>query len=211
MDRRIEFRPLDSIDEAARNPKLHDEQAITASMNRFGFLEPLIVDERTGRLVAGHGRRDELLRARAAGERPPEGVRVRKGVWEVPVTVGWASRDDDDAHAAGVALNRVGELGGWEPETLLGMLDGWDAGDPAALGFDRAGLDDLRALAEETAIDLGVFGDLGPPAGAIRAIILDYPLAEYEQVTATCRRLREARGLASNAELVEQLVGEAAE
>lgn len=208
---RIEYRPLEQISDALRNPKNHAEQSIAASMSRFGYLEPMLVDERTGRLVAGHGRRDELIRARDGGGPVPEGVQVRKGAWFVPVTVGWASADDTDAHAAGVALNRIGGAGGWDPEALLGILDRWgEEEDPAALGFDRDGLADLRALAEE-AIDFGALGEAGPVEGGIRSIILDYPLAEYEKITALARRLRDERGLDSNAELVEQLVTEAAE
>jgi ParB-like chromosome segregation protein Spo0J len=56
----IDYVPLDEIAEAHRNPKLHDRRGIRASVTRFGFVEPITIDERTGRLVAGHGRLEQL-------------------------------------------------------------------------------------------------------------------------------------------------------
>ena len=58
----IEYLPLSHLQVAPRNPKRHALDQLGASIGRFGYVEPIIVDERTGRLVAGHGRRDSLLR-----------------------------------------------------------------------------------------------------------------------------------------------------
>ncbi len=52
----IIFSKLDSIICDERNSKDHDVGEISKSVSRFGFVEPLIIDERTGKLVAGHGR-----------------------------------------------------------------------------------------------------------------------------------------------------------
>ena len=56
---RIEYAPLADLIAAKhkRNPKDHDIGAISRSVNRFGFTAPVIIDERTGYLAAGHGRR----------------------------------------------------------------------------------------------------------------------------------------------------------
>lgn len=149
--------PLAELPEATRNAKAHDELAQASSVDRFGFIEPIVLDERTGRLVSGHGRRADLLRREAAGDDPPEGIEVdENGTWLVPVVRGWASRTDADAEAAGVALNRVGEAGGWQldvlAETLQYLVD-TDAG-LLGTGYDADALDDVLAA-------LGA-GELGP-------------------------------------------------
>lgn len=143
--RRIEYVALDQIAPADRNAKGHDDALIGASMDRFGFIEPGVLDERTGQLVAGHGRRERLIAKRDAGEEPPEGIVVRDGIWAVPVVRGWSSTDDAEAEAAGLALNQATIAGGWDSETLAAMLNDLAA---STLGFDgtgfvQANLDDL--------------------------------------------------------------------
>lgn len=57
---KVELLPLKSIRGWTRNPKLHDLPRIAASIERFGFVAPLVMDATTGRLVAGHGRLEAL-------------------------------------------------------------------------------------------------------------------------------------------------------
>ena len=50
-------------------PALQQSQAaqldqLGGSISRFGYVEPIILDDRTGRMVAGHGRRETLLKMR---------------------------------------------------------------------------------------------------------------------------------------------------
>jgi len=57
--------PLSSIYEDPANARLHGERnldAIQASLRRFGQAEPLVLNARTGRLVAGHGRLQAMRR-----------------------------------------------------------------------------------------------------------------------------------------------------
>lgn len=136
--------PLDDLMPADRNAKDHDQETMARSVDRFGFMEQPILDERTGQLVAGHGRRDNLLAKRERGEAAPDYVKVRAGVWLVPVQRGWSSADDDEALAAGVALNRVGE-GLWLHDELSAILQdlansgrGFDG-----IGYGQSDLDDL--------------------------------------------------------------------
>lgn len=173
--------PLDEILEAERNPKDHDERGTEESVSRFGFLEPMVLDDRTGRLIAGHGRRDDLLRRRERGEDPPEGVRVVRGVWCAPVIRGWESVDDEDAHAAGLALNRIGE-GLWKTDELAQLLaelqqneslygTGFDPGDVDRLLDELVqGEDDLARASVQQArpltLDTVMFG-FGDYRGAI--------------------------------------------
>lgn len=145
--RTLIYTPLDELVPAERNGKGHDADLIAASVERFGFIDLPVIDERTGRLVAGHGRRAELLRARDAGEKPPDGVVVKAGKWTVPVVRGWASADDTEADAAGVALNASVPAGGWETEILAAILT--DVAESEAglrgIGFDDRDLDAMLA------------------------------------------------------------------
>lgn len=145
--RQVEYRPLASLEGDPRNPKSHDVGTITASVDRFGYLEPIVVDGRTGLIVSGHGRAATLRAMRDRGEAPPEGVREEPpGVWMVPVVTGWSSRSDSEAAAALIALNRTTELGGWVDDALVGLL-GELAEVPDGLvgvGYTSSDLDHLR-------------------------------------------------------------------
>ncbi|HUV09337.1 MAG TPA: hypothetical protein VMX12_00045 [Acidimicrobiia bacterium] len=121
--RRIEYMRPEDLVPADENPKLHDQESLGDSVDRLGFIESMILDGRTGKLVAGHGRRDYLIAAEAAGEDLPEGVIVDDdGHWRAPVTCGWESVDDDEAEAAVVALNGVAAAGGTDSDVLDRML-----------------------------------------------------------------------------------------
>ena len=142
-DRRIEYRDLKKLRADPRNPKAHSHEAIEASVSRFGFVEPIVVDERTGFIASGHGRVSTLTQMRMRGEAPPRGVRVTsKGAWQVPV-VSWHSRSDAEAGAALIALNRVSELGGWVDDALLELLGEIERDE--AVGFDDEAFEDLRS------------------------------------------------------------------
>jgi hypothetical protein len=145
--RRVEYVRLDDVRPADRNPKRHDHDVLSKSVRRFGFVEPMIRDDRTGRLVAGHGRLDELRQARARDiTAPPEGVVASAtGEWLVPVLVGWSSRDDLEAQAYIVASNRTVEAGGWDDSILADVLADLENVEG---GFEGVGysLDDALAM-----------------------------------------------------------------
>lgn len=144
-ERRIEYLPLAEIQHAPRNPRRHDVAGIRASLDLFGLGELPLVDERTGRLVAGHGRLDRLAEMAAGGQAPPDGVRLAdSGGWLVPVIRGWASRDDQHAEAYLVASNKLTVNGGWDETELAAMLADLDSVELLGFtGFDTAELDAL--------------------------------------------------------------------
>lgn len=146
-ERRIELMELQSINAAKRNPKDHDLGEIITSIRRFGFADAGILDERTQRLVAGHGRLEALRSLFKAGaEFPPAGVVVKDGAWWVPVQRGWASKDDDAAEAFIIAANKIPELGGWHTDLLESMLvDIAKSGEEAlaGVGFDAGDVDEI--------------------------------------------------------------------
>lgn len=141
-----EYLPLSGIKAAKRNPKLHGP-SIASSIERFGYADGVIMDERTGRLVAGHGRTENLTRMRDAGQAPPDGVQVdaETGEWLVPVQRGWSSRSDAEAEAFLLAHNKTTEEGGWDEEQLSASLK-----ELASLEVKLDGLgfedDELKAL-----------------------------------------------------------------
>lgn len=143
----VEYESVDALVANPKNPKAHDYDGLAESMDRFGYVDAVVVDDRTGLLVSGHGRVEYLRGRRAAGEDPPAGVTVAAdGEWLVPVQHGWESSDDAEALAAVVALNRHVESGGWELEPLSAAL---------ALVSDAAGLNGTGF----TEVDLGLLLD----------------------------------------------------
>ena len=133
--RRIELVPLDEVQEAEVNPKRHHSD-LGASIGRFGFADAPILDERTGRLVAGHGRLGQLRAMVERGETPPEGItQDERGAWLVPLQRGWSSRSDEEAAAFLVAHNRIGEAGGWDDAQLAELLGGLGDVEVEGLGF----------------------------------------------------------------------------
>ena len=105
-----------------KNPKAHNLAAIDASVERFGFVAPVVVNDLDGQIVAGHGRVEALRDRRQRGAPPPEGLRVGpRGEWLVP-TVHGVGLTAEDALAYIVADNRTGELGGWDDSRLAEVL-----------------------------------------------------------------------------------------
>ena len=178
--RQVTYLPLSELPPDPRNPKAHDLPTIDASIGRFGVLDPIVQDGRTGLVVSGHGRKTTLQAMQDRGEAPPEGVQVGpSGAWLVPVVTGWASRTDTEAGAALIALNRTTELGGWVDDALLELLDELSEfdGGLAGVGFDGEDIDHLTRLAELTAeVDAanaaGASGDTpeGTPGGALEVL-----------------------------------------
>lgn len=146
---RIEYVALADLKRHPRNPKDHDIGAISRSVNRFGFTAPVIIDERTGYLAAGHGRIDTLAQLKAQGKEPPANVQADGDEWLVPVVRGVAFNSDAEIEAYLVADNRLTILGGWNEPELAGLLQDLAAQDTALLeatGYDG---DDLQALLDE--------------------------------------------------------------
>lgn len=222
--RRTEYIPLDHLRSDPANPKAHDTGAIDASIGRFGIIDQIVRDDRTGYIISGHGRDETLRQMRDRGDNPPDGVRLdASGNWLVPVIVGWASRTDAEARAALIALNQTTILGGWVDDALLDLLDNLD--DYTGVGFTEDDTDDLRARLEELSTE-----DVAEPTKEFenntkktptlkeyattyaeqgrRLIVLDYTVEEYPEVTARLKALRVAKDVDNNAQALSILLRE---
>ena len=122
MSREMSLVPLDELRENPLNPKSHDVPLLDKSLTSFGYVEPIIIDGRTGLIISGHGRKETLQKMRDEGKEAPTGITVQDGVWLIPAVTGWSSKDDAEASAALVALNRTTEKGGWNSENLFNIL-----------------------------------------------------------------------------------------
>lgn len=127
----VEYRPLDALVPYANNARTHsDEQIaqIAASIAEFGFVNPVLVDER-GIIIAGHGR---LAAARLLG------------MSEVPV-IELAHLSETQRKALIIADNRIALNAGWDDELLKLELETLKAEDfdIDILGFDPTEIDDL--------------------------------------------------------------------
>jgi DNA modification methylase len=119
---RIEYVPLEQVRRWPRNPKRHNLSELNQSLERFGFVAPLVQDDSSGKLVAGHGRLEALLARRDAGMAPPQRIHEVDGDWAVPVLRGVEFTSEEEAEAYLVADNRLVELGGWDEAELGEMM-----------------------------------------------------------------------------------------
>lgn len=157
MQRYIKYMPLPEIPSASRNAKDHDLSAIRASIETFGCVVAGEIDERTGRLVAGHGRKEVLMQMQAEGASPPEGVQLTEdGTWLAAIVRGWRSRSDADAEAYMIAHNRSGEKGGWDEDVLALSLQEIQQADAALLAATGYSEDEAATLQEALAADAHV-------------------------------------------------------
>ena len=154
---RISYEPIYKLKRMKGNPKGHDLDFIEGSIGRFGFISPMILDEGTGRLVAGHGRLKVLERMKAEGKPAPVGINVGTKDWEAPVVRGIRFRDRAEAEAYLLADNRAMELGGWEEDKLLdflGKLAEQDPDAPEEAGWSREEIMEIRTTMELQAEDM---------------------------------------------------------
>lgn len=163
-DRRIEWMRLDDLVPSGRNSRVHDLDSLGDAVDQLGFTAEPKIDEASGELIWGHGRRDLLRRKRDRGDAVPDGVRVADdGEWLVPVIRGWSSRNRLHADAVREADNTQGEKGSYDAAKRLDVLSDLAAEQPdllAGVGVDSNYLDTLLAEASggATITDLASLG-----------------------------------------------------
>jgi hypothetical protein len=185
----VVYKPLADLARWPRNPKAHDILQIRASLRRHGFVLPLVEDETSEQLVAGHGRLEALLQMQADGEPAPRRIRVGKdGGWSVPVVGGVAFANEREAEAYLLADNRLVEAGGWDREGLVAMLR--DQGNLEGLGWTETELDLILADAASTSPAASTPADL-----SIRQLVLYYGSSVFDSVLERLERVMTAEGV----------------
>lgn len=204
---KVQYTPLDEIQRWPRNPKDHDLDMIKASLRRHGYVDPIVRDATSGRIVAGHGREEALSQMHAAGEPAPKRVKVLEdGRWAVPVLGGVSWKSEQEAEAFLVASNRLVELGGWDAEKLTDIFT--DLRD-LDVSFDGMGYSDaqIRAMLTETKVK----PKAGPKpedklenflAGEVKQIVLYFDSQEYQEVVEKLEAISEEAGLETHTEAV---------
>jgi len=118
----IEYRRLQDIFRYPRNPKEHDLGVISRSLEHFGFINLIIINERTKQILAGHGRLAALKVMKRNNAPPPQNIKVGDSEdWFVPVLRG-IYLDKAETKAFMVADNRLVEVGGWNDQQLSQIL-----------------------------------------------------------------------------------------
>lgn len=174
----VEYMDISKVRGALRNPKDHDIGELIRSIEEFGYVTPGIIDERTGRLVKGHGSRDALRVIKGNGGKVPRNIQVERGeageeVWKWPVVRGVEFGSDEEAEAFIIADNQITMLGGWDEALLAEVLADLAAVDRlVGVGFEEGevdeiikrvmgdtGRDEAGAAAEDEREEQGAYGE----------------------------------------------------
>lgn len=150
----IERLPVASLRPNPKNARTHSRKQIrqiAASIRRFGFLNPVLIDD-ADMVIAGHGR---LEAAR------------REGLEQVPV-IRFSHLTEEEKRVYAIADNRFAELAGWDREILAVELGELIELLPAA-GFDIS----LTGFAVPE-ID-ALIADMAPPKAVAEDDLPDLP------------------------------------
>lgn len=207
MDIEIQYLPLSEIVEADSNPKDHDIGQIYQSIKRFGFTQPIMINENTGKLLAGHGRLQTLQQMKQAGEKTPNRIKEKDDEWLVPVLKGISFEDDMEAQAYLIADNRLTELGGWNTgelvETLQDLIEG--GLDLDGVGYDFDDLESMVNQIDDTGIfDVDVLPDADDEETSVKIVVGRYRFSiEPENFYTWEEKISEMLGSRDSDEFVE--------
>jgi len=174
----VEMRDPGELKPHPKNTRKHSPQQIdmiAASLEKFGFAKPVLIDE-DDTILAGHG---AVAAALKVGMQVP-----------TVVAVNWS---EDDKRSYLIADNRLGERSRWDYNLLAVELEGLKrVTDIAALGFTKAELTTALRRANATPPPVGVLG-----SGMTYRVIVDCTderhqselLDRFAQEGLTCRAL----------------------
>jgi ParB-like chromosome segregation protein Spo0J len=191
---------IDSLKSDPNNARKHTTanlDSIRASLEKFGQIEPLIVDK------------DHVIRS-------------GNGRWQVLKELGHKNVDviqidlqGSDAIAYAIAANRTAELAEWDDEQLLKQLKSIIDNDGelfAATGFTQEDMDRLHAdinsgiVESESSAEAMGENIAKYESSAIRQIVLVFSLAEYMRVIDAFGKYCDQHGLSNNTEAVMHLL-----
>lgn len=131
-----EWVPIDTLRPWRDNPRINDaaSEHVKEAIERFGFLDPLIVRRETREVIAGHTR-----------------MKAAHALAMDSVPVIWLDITEAESRKLAVLHNKVAERSEWDPAKLLELAG--DGLDLLEAGFTEVEVDDLldygRSLGEE--------------------------------------------------------------
>lgn len=138
------YEPLSKLVGLPKNPKLHNLGDIHQSIDRFGFVNRIIINDVTNHIIAGNGRVETLRQKKVNNESAPYGIVVKPDDWYVPTDRISIPAEEEDALA--IALNRIGE-NEWDSARTVEILSALAAkGELAGTGYDEEEVDYLLKI-----------------------------------------------------------------
>jgi hypothetical protein len=174
--------PLSKLMAWPGNPKEHDLDTLGESFERFGFVEPIIFDEGTKKIVAGHGRREKLLAWKNSGKPAPDRIVVQGKDWLVPVLRGVTFANAHEAEAYLLASNQSVINGGYNAAALAEML-ARHSEDASGIGWKADEIEEMVRKVSKLTKD---FEEAGKSALDSLAGKRDVPLATGFAVVVEC-------------------------
>lgn len=159
------------------NARLHPEknkEAIVASLRLYGQVKPIVVNKRTGIVVAGNG---TLEAARSMG-------------WET-IAVSFVEMSDVEAAGYGLADNRTAELAKWDFEVVARLDRLMQEAGHETIGWSKDELEVLRAaewVPPEITDESFVKQDETNPC------VITFDEGQFEQVQQAIDHMREIQG-----------------
>ena len=147
-----EVMKLEDINPAPYNPRVELQpgdaqyEALKNSLGRFGLVEPLVVNRKTGNLISGHQRLN-VLKA--------------QGIEEAEVIV--ADLDEETEKAANIAMNKI--EGEWDYDKLDEIFEGMDREELKFTGFEPGEVASMYEEALEEEVETPKLGGGGNGGG----------------------------------------------
>lgn len=151
---------IDTIKYLPDNIKAHDKDAIKGLIRKYGFVNPIGLNRKTGHDIFGNGRLECLREMLSDGEKCPKGIierfetenrlrsspKVKK--WYVP-TVDGLEFDEREELTLAIGMNRSSETGGIDPikaYPILKRLLETQPEDFERTGYDAGALEHIQRL-----------------------------------------------------------------
>ena len=155
-----EWLAIDTLRGWEQNPRKHGATVpkLVRAIIRYGWGSPIEARAENREIIAGHGRMQAAQRlvakwhkasAARRGRWHPEAKRVGE-TGEIPVRL--RDLDEDDAHQAALADNRIGQESAWDEDLLAEQLEEFED-ELDLMGFDDKEAE--RLLSEDDALTDG--------------------------------------------------------
>lgn len=145
----IEWMALDELEQRIdpENPKDHDVGALLESFEEFGYIDPVILNEKTGTVISGHGRIKTTRAAFNDGRDPPYNVHDDGRMWHLMVIRGVTlTKVKGKAY---LLAGNMGDLAGWDEPKKLALLEQLaKARRLKGTGYDGDDVDRMRRFYE---------------------------------------------------------------